>query len=106
MATCLHCGQRHPDEARFCPSTGRPIQIAAATERVRPLGEEKGVYDLLAEAVRIYRANLRTFLMTAAVVVIPGSFFSSLTAPLSALPFVPLWLAGEALHAFVMCGFV
>jgi len=106
MATCHHCGQPHPDEARFCPATGKPIQIAAATERVRPLGDEKGVYDLLAEATRIYRANLRAFLMTAAVVVIPGSLFSSLTAPLSALPFVPLWLAGEALHAFVMCGFV
>jgi hypothetical protein len=106
MATCLHCGQPHPDEARFCPATGKPIQLAAATERVRPFADQKGVYDLLAEAARIYRANLRAFLLTAAVVVIPGSLFSSLTAPLSALPFVPLWLAGEALHALVMCGFV
>jgi hypothetical protein len=106
MATCLHCGQSHPEGARFCPSTGKPIQHAAATERVRPLGEEKGVYDLLAEATRIYRANLRPFLMTAAVVVLPGSLFGSLTAPLSALPFLPLWLVGRALHAFVICGFV
>jgi hypothetical protein len=106
MATCPHCGQPHPAEARFCPTSGKPIAPIAATERVRPLGQDKGVYDLLAEAIRLYRANLRAFLMTAAVVVIPGSLFSSLTAPLSALPFVPLWLAGEALHALVFCGFV
>jgi hypothetical protein len=104
MVTCPHCGRPHPAEARFCPATGKAIH--AATERVRPLADQKGVYDLLAEAVRIYRGNLRAFLLTAAVVVIPGSFFSSLTAPISALPLMPLWLAGRALHAFVIYGFV
>jgi hypothetical protein len=106
MPTCLHCGQTHPVGARFCPATGRPIQSAAQTERVRPLADRKGVYDLLAEAIQIYRANLRPFLLTAAVVVIPGSLFSSLTAPLSALPLLPLWLVGRALHAFAICGVV
>src|SRR6185436_8984624 len=104
MARCPHCRQEHPDEAQFCSATGKPMH--AATERVRPLADQKGVYDLLAEAARIYRGNLRAFLLTAAVVVIPGSLFSSLVAPLGALPLLPLWLAGRALQSFVVCGLV
>jgi hypothetical protein len=103
MVTCGHCGQQHPDDAKFCSTTGKamPPRVTvpgrpavppppatmppppptmpppATTEQVRPLGEQKGVFDLLREAMELYRANARVFLITAAVLFVPGSFISS-----------------------------
>jgi hypothetical protein len=77
MVTCVHCGEQHPEEARFCSATGQSIPPPVATERVRPLGDQKGVFDLLKEAGALYRANARTFLITAALLFVPGAFISS-----------------------------
>src|SRR6185436_9129275 len=44
--------------------------------------------------------------LTAAVVVIPGSPFSSLGAPLGALPLMPLWLARRGQQSYVDCGLI
>jgi hypothetical protein len=76
MVACPHCGGTHEEAARFCSLTGKPI-AAATTERVRPLGEQKGVWDLLQEATALYRSNPRDFLITAAVLFVPGSLLTS-----------------------------
>jgi len=77
MLTCPHCGELHPDEARFCPASGQSIQPPTATERVRPLGEQKGVFDLFQEAATLYRAHTGNFLGAAAVPFVLGSFLAS-----------------------------
>jgi hypothetical protein len=78
--TCVHCGEAHPAESKFCPATGQPIQPPAATERVKPLGEQKGVVDLFKEAGDLYQKHARTFLITAALLFVPGSLISSCSA--------------------------
>jgi hypothetical protein len=40
-------------------------------------GPEKGVWDLMTEAIALYRAHARVFLMTAAVLMVPGSLVRS-----------------------------
>jgi hypothetical protein len=80
MANCPHCGEAHPPESKFCPATGQPLQPPAATERVKPLGEQKGVVDLFKEAGELYQKHARTFLITAALLFVPGALISSCTA--------------------------
>ena len=77
MVTCPHCGEKHAEEARFCPTTGKSIPLPVVTEQVRPFRQEKGVFDLLKEAMELYRAHAQVFLITAAVLFVPGSFVSS-----------------------------
>jgi hypothetical protein len=79
MVTCPHCGEQHTDEAKFCSSTGLPMSPPTATERVRPLGDQKGVFDLLRDAVAMFRASPRILLITAAVLFVPGAFLSACT---------------------------
>jgi hypothetical protein len=67
---CPHCGASHPPDERFCASTGLPIGTP-------PAAPERGVWDLLQEAVAMYRRHARTFLMTAAVLMVPGSLVRS-----------------------------
>jgi hypothetical protein len=86
MFTCVHCGQPHPDEAKFCSATGQSIQPPTATERVRPLGEDKGVFDLFKEAAQLYKAHRRTFLITAAVLFVPGALLKSCALSAVAVP--------------------
>jgi hypothetical protein len=107
MFTCVHCGEKHADEAKFCPATGKPIEAPAATERVRPLdesrasasasaaaapslsgfsSEDKGVFDLLKQAMELYRAHAKVFLITAAILFVPGSFVSSCALSLVLAP--------------------
>lgn len=88
MPTCPHCGEPHPIEAKFCPGTGKPLQSAVATEQVTPLSAQKGVFDLFQEASQLYRANTRMFLLTAAVLFLPGAFFKSFALSVIAAPLV------------------
>jgi hypothetical protein len=82
----------HAEGARFCATTGRPIDsstppppkaappVAApdgAGEPRQGLAAEKGVVDLLTEAIALYRKHARAFLMTAAVLFVPASFINS-----------------------------
>jgi len=96
MFTCMHCGQPHPDDAKFCSATGQAVQPPAATARVRPLGEQKGVFDLFQEAAQLYRANTRMFLLTAAVLFLPGAFLKSFALSVIAAPALA---AGSAVAA-------
>ena len=76
--SCPHCGQQHSDGEQFCSATGRPlVGPPPAASAVNLAGPEKGVWDLMTEAVALYRAHARVFLMTAAVLVVPGSLVRS-----------------------------
>jgi hypothetical protein len=72
MSVCPHCGDSHPEAERFCSSTGQPLVLPERTP-----GSDKGVWDLMREALQLYRANARVFLTTAAVLVVPGSLVRS-----------------------------
>jgi hypothetical protein len=100
---CVHCGGEHDEAALFCAITGRPIDpssaspstspppvpappapaaepVAAAPEppaAARSLSDEKGVFDLLKQAIELYRKHARAFLITAAVLFLPASFINS-----------------------------
>jgi hypothetical protein len=74
MSVCPHCGDSHPEGERFCSATGHPL---AATPGVVATSSEKGVWDLMREALQLYRAHARVFLTTAAVLVVPGSLVRS-----------------------------
>jgi hypothetical protein len=102
MVTCEHCEEEHADGAKFCAATGKPM--TATTERVRPLGEEKGVFDLLVQAVAIYRENPGPYLAMAAVLFVPGAFLAALAAPLEDVGWTVVWLLGQALVALVLYG--
>jgi hypothetical protein len=69
MSVCPHCGDSHPEEEKFCSATGHSLTPRTVTD--------KGVWDLLREALLLYRANARVFLTTAAVLVVPGSLVRS-----------------------------
>jgi hypothetical protein len=102
MVTCEHCGERHPESARFCEATGKPMTVV--TEPVRPLETEKGVFDLLVQALAIYRANLVPLLKTSAVLFVPGAILAALAAPLEGVGWTLVWLAGQALVALILYG--
>src|SRR5256885_15943582 len=76
---CPHCGAEHSESDRFCATTGKPV----ATEPPTPgpwdeiLAAPRGVLQLLLEALALYRKHARAFLITAAVLLVPGSFISS-----------------------------
>jgi hypothetical protein len=127
--SCPHCGEQHPDGERFCSATGRPMaepepatrpmaEPASARPAVDLGGREKGVWDLMTEAVALYRAHARVFLMTAAVLVVPGSLVRScamaaVLSPDEALPRIEIggfdaWLlelGGWAITALILYGF-
>jgi hypothetical protein len=86
---CPHCGQPHSAEVLFCPTTGGQVRAAAeaaAAAAAPPAGssgspavaDDKGVADLLMEALNLYRKHARALLMTSAVVFVPVSILSSL----------------------------
>jgi hypothetical protein len=68
---CPYCGDQHPDGDKFCSATGRPLPVSPTAWYTA--GPDKGVWDLMREALELYRAHARVFLMTAAVLVVPGS---------------------------------
>jgi hypothetical protein len=78
-ALCPHCGVEHAENDRYCSATGRPV--AAEPTSGGPwdeiLAAPRGVLRLLLEALAIYRRHARAFLITAAVLLVPGSFISS-----------------------------
>jgi hypothetical protein len=71
---CPHCGALHPEGEKFCSATGTALPPPPTAAPSRP---ERGVYDLMKEALELYRANARVFLTTAAVLVVPGSLVRS-----------------------------
>ncbi len=40
--TCPHCSQPHPDDASFCPTTGRPLQAALVPFPAPPVAPPQG----------------------------------------------------------------
>jgi hypothetical protein len=111
MVSCEHCGGRHEAGAKFCSTTGQPLGPAVATERVQPLGTEKGLWDLFRESAILYRANLRVFLITAAILFVPGSFLTScallaLSIPASGFAATLLGLVAWGITALLVYGSV
>lgn len=111
MVTCEHCGEQHPENAKFCAETGKALssqgrgsQAQVVTEPVRPLGDEKGVLDLLREAYELYRASWKTFLISAAVLFVPGSLLSASAAPHGHSTLA--WLANRAITGLLLYGLV
>jgi hypothetical protein len=102
MPKCPHCPDDHPENARFCAATGNPLP--GATERVRPLGNDKGAFDLLREAIELYRTHARELLPTAAVLFVPGALVVSFAAPSSGSTLG--WMLGKAVTALVLYGVV
>jgi hypothetical protein len=91
---CAHCGEEHPDDEKFCPATGKPVVASAPLDSGGVTGRarfasatgSKGVFDLLQEAVALYRAHARTILITAALLFIPGSLIHSCAISLTLGP--------------------
>lgn len=87
---CIHCQDRHPAQTAFCPKTGKAV-VAQSTPPTAtaalPAGQatgpsempvledasEKGVLDLLQQALQLYRAHARLLITVAAVVFVPGA---------------------------------
>src|SRR4051812_49328852 len=97
---CVHCGEMHGEAARFCPTTGRPLDpplpaVPSAPELRPPV--EKGVFDLLKEAMALYRRHARAILITAAALFVPASFINACAVSVIAGP--ALEQAGEELGA-------
>jgi hypothetical protein len=62
------------------PAPAAEPPVAASTEipvGARSISDEKGVFDLLKQAVDLYRKHARAFLITAAVLFLPASFVNS-----------------------------
>jgi hypothetical protein len=70
---CPYCPDLHPDGAKYCSATGRPLPPGSSLAG----GPEKGVWDLMREALALYRTHARVFLTTAAVLLVPGSLVRS-----------------------------
>jgi hypothetical protein len=75
---CIHCQQAHEARTAFCPLTGKVMPQPAADARgstapaVDPT-PEKGVLDLLQQALSLYKLHAKTLLTVAAVVFVPGA---------------------------------
>jgi hypothetical protein len=80
---CPYCGEQHPEGTKFCGETGRPLARSAGPDDLPSppsadyRGVDKGVWDLMKEALELYRAHARVFLLTAAVLMVPGSLVRS-----------------------------
>jgi hypothetical protein len=100
---CVHCGEEHDEGARFCAATGRPIDPVpppplppppppplptAAASSPAVTAPDKGVFDLLKEAIELYRKHARSFLITAAVLFLPASFINSCAVALVTGPII------------------
>ena len=53
---CTHCGDLHPDGERFCSATGQPLPPPVDAPSSTRLPVEKGVWDLMSEAIQLYRS--------------------------------------------------
>jgi hypothetical protein len=82
---CIHCQRSHEAGSAFCPATGRPLPQDAAYRAATTAGGapsappgvggpgEKGIADLLQQAVALYRQHARSLLLVAAVIFVPGA---------------------------------
>lgn len=85
---CIHCQQPHEVGTAVCPVTGKALPGASAatasapatgggTSSSAPPGiggpAEKGIVDLLQQAVALYRLHARSLLLVAAVIFVPGA---------------------------------
>jgi len=86
---CIHCQQPHDAGSLYCPTTGKPMpRVAAAGAATVPPAErsgqpgaapgvggpgEKGIVDLLQQAVAMYRRHARSLLLVASVIFVPGA---------------------------------
>jgi len=85
---CIHCHQPHDPGSAFCPTTGKPIprsdtsgatapSTATSGQPAAPPGvggpSEKGIVDLLQQAVALYRQHARSLLLVASVIFVPGA---------------------------------
>jgi hypothetical protein len=82
---CPHCGQTHPPEVVFCPTSGHQVVAAVAAvgpppppqSAASPAMPEKGVADILKEAYELYRKHARMLLTTCALLLVPAAIVNS-----------------------------
>jgi len=121
---CVHCGEIHPPRTAFCPITGKVMTPARAEAAdtgglgdrgSAPRPAEQGVFDLLQQAIELYRKHARAFLTIAAVVFVPGALAhacarAAILAPVAAVtvaldPHSPAPAAAPVAVGVVAAGF-
>ena len=86
---CIHCQQTHEEGSTLCPTTGKPLPGRAADPAPGGSGlppappasvppgiggpGEKGIVDLLQQAVALYKRHARSLLLVAAIIFVPGA---------------------------------
>jgi hypothetical protein len=73
---CPHCGEVHATSTAFCPKTGAAMPAAGAAPSAPGL-PEKGVFDILGEAWKLYKTHARALILTCAVLFVPASVVKS-----------------------------
>jgi hypothetical protein len=75
---CPHCGEVHAASTAYCPKTGAAMPAAETVSAgAAPGTPEKGVFDILTDAWKLYRTHARALIVTCAVLFVPASVVKS-----------------------------